>query len=352
MGSETKWKEYVMNKTFSAACAFALAFSAAACAPLQGANPAAGLDLVPPVLKKACAAGPDRLVLEFDEEPVLKADSLEIEPSLAVTGHEVKGTTIEIHTAPTQVIGEEYRLRATVEDASGNAAWLIARFYGYNPAPPRLVINEFITQGSATHPDLVELKVLDGGNMGGVTFYSGTPARWKQRFVFPAASVRRGDFILLHLKPQGLTAEIDETSSPAVSGGLDASAAAWDFWLKDGTGLSGNNGAISLCERPDGPLLDAVLYSTRASDSDSTYRGFGSFELREQADELFEAGGWLAAGEKIAPEDAVNPEGSTATRSICRSSDSADTNGKGDFHVVPTRQSSFGRDNSDEIYVP
>ncbi len=339
-----------MNKTFPAGIALALALTA--CAPVAPADGAAGLDLAPPVLLRVAASGPDRLVLEFDEPAVPGGAPPEINPSLAVTGCEVREKTIEITTAAAQEVGREYSLRLTVADSSGNSAWLIISFYGFNPSPPRLVINEFITRGTTSHPDLVELKAVASGNMGGVTFCCGTAASWNQRFVFPAFPVAKGDFILLHLKPQGLPAEIDETSSPAASGGLDSSPSAYDFWLRDGTGLSGNNGAISLYDRPDGTLLDAVLFSTRSSDSDADYRGFGSAELMEQADELAAAGGWAAAGPKIAPEDAVNPDPSTATRSLCRSSSSADSNGKADWHVVPTKGSTFGKDNCDEAYLP
>ncbi|MBN2351681.1 MAG: hypothetical protein JXD23_03855 [Spirochaetales bacterium] len=338
-----------MKKTFPVI--LALALSACACVPLAPSSGSAGIDLVPPVLLRASAEGPNRIVLEFDEPPVPGDGPVEIEPDLAIAGREARDKTILVFTESAQKIGAEYTLRLTVSDACGNSAWLAVRFYGYNPSPPRLLINEFITRGSSTHPDLVEIKVLEGGNMGGVAFYCGTPARWDKRFVFPPFTVCRGDFVLLHCKPQGLPEEIDETASPDASGGMDACPTAYDFWLPEGTGLSGNNGALSLCDRPEGKYLDAVLYSTRTSDADADYRGFGSYDVMEQADELAAAGAWMAAGEKIAPEDAVNPDASTTTRSLCRSSASADTDGKADFHIVPTRKSSFGRDNCDEIYT-
>jgi hypothetical protein len=341
-----------MNKSFLTGLLFAAALSTAACAPFQSTDAPASPDLVPPVLVKAVAAAADRIVLEFDESPSLAPDSLELKPDLSVSAHEVRDKTIVLTTAGAQAVGREYMLRLTVADAAGNSAWLIVRLYGFNPAPPRLLINEFITQGSATHPDLVEVRVMTGGNLGGLCFCSGTADINKYRFVFPPRLVATGDFILLHLKPQNLPVEIDETGAIDASGGLDASPVAYDFWVKDGSGLSGNNGVLSLYTQPDGALIDAVLYCNRASDSDTEYRGFGSADLMAQADELCAAGGWQAQGAKVAPEDAVNPTGSTATRSLCRSSGSADANGKSDFHIVPTKKSSFGRENSDEVYQP
>jgi hypothetical protein len=238
----------------------------------------------------------------------------------------------------------------TVSDTAGNSLWMIVRFYGFNPDLPTLVINEFTTQGSKTHPDLVEIKVLSGGNLGGVAFFRGTASLNTSRFVFPAMNVQPGDFILIHTKPAGISEEKNETAGKDVSGGLDASPSAYDFWMKDGQGLSGNNGIISIYSSPHGSLLDAVLYSTRTSDSDIQWRGFGSHDLREQADELIRLQAWQKSGELVAPEDSVNPEDSTATRSICRAADSGDTDGKSDFHIVPTKKASFGRDNSGEVF--
>ena len=104
-------------------------------------------------------------------------------------------------------------------------------------------------------------------------------------------------------------------------------------------------------EKPEGKLLDCVLYSNRTSSSDQKYRGFGSNRLMLCADELAAEGGWIAALEQIAPEDAVNPDDSTATRSICRSSSSNDTNSKIDWHITPTRGATFGEVNTDEVFI-
>jgi hypothetical protein len=137
-----------------------------------------------------------------------------------------------------------------------------------------------------------------------------------------------------------------------VSKGLDASDHAYDFWIPSGTGLGGNNGVLSVYDRPGGTCLDAVLYSNRTSQSDERYRGFGSREMLDQAEELARDGEWVITDARVMPEDAVNPEGSTGTRSICRSSLSADTDGPEDWHVVPTRKATFGSENSDEVYAP
>jgi hypothetical protein len=94
-----------------------------------------------------------------------------------------------------------------------------------------------------------------------------------------------------------------------------------------------------------------VLYSNRTSSSDEDYGGFGSSRMLARARELAAEGGWKTAAGSVAPEDGVNPEGSTATRSLCRSSGSADTDSAADWHIAPTRGSTFGAENSDESYA-
>jgi len=243
-------------------------------------------------------------------------------------------------------------MEAVVRDEYGNTLTFVAAFYGYNPSVPRMVINELTVRGSTTHPDMVEIKALTDGNMGGVVLYQGTPSSFTDRLVFPGLEIRAGEFVVVHFKPQGLPEETDEITDPGVSGGLDATPEAYDFWVPDGSGISGNNGVVSLYVCPGGPLVDGVLYSNRTSDSDTRYAGFGTRAVLERARELVDDQGWLIDGEAVRPEDAMNPEGSTATRSICRSSRSTDTNTAADWHIVPTRGASFGAENTDRVHVP
>ncbi len=188
--------------------------------------------------------------------------------------------------------------------------------------------------------------------MGGVTVYEGTPGSFDDRLVFPPFEVSAGDFVLVHFRPSGDPAEVNETTDSAASGGLDSSPAAWDFWVRGGDGLGGNNGVLSLFGSPGGTLLDGVLYSNRTSESDELYGGFGTAEVLVRARDLVTLGGWRTAGGQPSPEDAVNPDGSTSTRSICRWSSGEDTDAATDWHIVPTRGSTFGARNSDEVYVP
>jgi hypothetical protein len=247
--------------------------------------------------------------------------------------------------------GTEHALEAQVADKAGNHLRFVATFYGLNKAVPAMLINEFTTQGSGSHPDIVEIRILTNGNLAGSCIYEGVPGNWEQFFTFPDLNVEAGDFVVVHFKPQGIPEEINEVLRKDSSGGHDTSDGAWDFWVREGTGLSGNNGAITLCENPIGGIIDAVLYSNRTSTSDDRYRGFGSRAVAERADFLVTRDAWEADGQ-VRPEDAVNPDDSTATRSMARSTSGLDTNCRDDWHITPTRGLTPGAENTDEVYRP
>ncbi len=288
--------------------------------------------------------------LLLNEPSTLKANSSSIGPDLEIISTQSIESTLVI-TVETQTPGQKYFIKTTLEDRYHNSVDILAVFYGFNPQLPTVKINEFTTRGTGNHPDVVELKVKKEGNMAGMTLYQGTESNWKDRIIFPNFHVLADDFILIHFKPQGVPEEIDETEQRDASGGLDACDTAFDFWIRDGTGISGNNGVLSLCERPGGPIVDAVLYSNRTTESDQRYMGFGTRATMERAIELHENGGWIASGEFIRPEDGTNPDGSTGTRSICRSN-GEDTDSREDWYIVPTRHASFGEENSEEVYMP
>ena len=266
-----------MKGTYAAAWTLLLA----ACGPLADLREKLEPDLNPPALL-GFKVRQEQLELSFDEAPICALEDVHLPPPLELAGLNIEDARVLLSLAG-QVPGQRYTVELTVADTRGNSLSLAVELYGYNPRCPRLLINEFTPRGSSTHPDLIELKVLVPGDMAGLTLHQGTPSSWDARLVFPAFAVQRGEFILVHCKPQGIPEELDETASKEQSGGLDASPGAYDFWLRGASGMNGNNGVVSLFDRPGGLILDGVLYSNRSSSSDSQYRGFGSAESLERA---------------------------------------------------------------------
>jgi len=323
-----------------------------ACVPVPEARTVLSPDLTPPQVLSMVTTGPREIVLEFNEPVMPLPDTWGLTPPLGLKEMKTRETKLHLFLQEDQLEGAEYMLKISVRDTNRNSMDYLAPFYGHNSRVPEVVINEFITQGSGKHPDVVELYLKSAGNMAGVALYEGVPQDWSHRLIFPSLEVAAGDYIIVHFKPQGIAEEVTEITARDQSGGYDACDTAWDFWVPGGSGLSGNNGVLTLYKGVEEQLLDAVLYSNRTSQSDERYRGFGTKRALVRADSLMESGGWRIAGEMIAPEDGINPDDSTGTRSICRSSSSEDTDSREDWHITPTRGSTFGTVNSEERYEP
>ncbi len=325
----------------------------AGCVPELVSDALEPRDLTPAGVVAWDSSGSRELLVEFDEEIHPAPGGFAAAPDLGVLETLAEGSRLRIRTGADAAPGRAFSLEGLVEDASGNTTSFVLPFWGYNPALPRVVINEALTQGSSAHPDALELRSLEAGNLAGLAFFVGTPGHPVLRYVFPDCEVAAGAFIVLHMSPQGIPQEIDETEDPTASGGLDAAPEARDFWYRDGGGaLPGENGVLTLCRSPTGGLVDALLYSARTSESDSKYLGFGSQALLAQARDLASAGAWGFSGEDVRPEDAARSSGTTSTRTLCRSRDSGDSDSGSDWHVVPTRGSTIGSENTDERYEP
>ncbi len=337
----------------AAAAALVLAVLLSGCVPQVVSEVLAPRDLRPPSVRDWDAPGPGEFVVEFDEEVEASPADFASDPDLGALEVRGEGDRIRVLSPSPLDPGRSLSLEGTVRDAAGNSTSFVLPFRGYNPDLPRVLLNEALTQGTSTHPDLVELAVLDPGNLAGLTFRVGCASVPVQVYVFPPCEVAAGEFVVLHMKPQGLGEEVDETDDPAASGGLDAFPYSRDFWYTGGDGaLPGENGVLTLYRSTTGPILDALLYSARTSESDTKYAGFGSQSLLDQARGIVAEGAWRIAGAEVRPEDAARSEGTTSTRTLCRSSDSGDTDSAPDWHVVPTRGSTVGGTNSDAVYVP
>ncbi len=322
------------------------------CSPVADQRPLIKDDLRPPVFIKAEVADARHVTLSFSEPVSLDPALFAAVPELPLEGSSSEGGRLTLSFAADMAPGTEYSLEMTVADAADNTNTLLAKVFGFNPDVPALLLNEITTQGSGNNPDRVELLALSDGNTAGVAVFEGTLDFWDQVKILPAVEVTAGDYLVIHFKPSGSPDEVDETASVVECTATGAADTGWDFWVEGGTGLSGNNGVVSVYSHNAGTLLDGFLYSNRTSASDENYRGFGSASTMEKADQLWLQEGWTAADRLIAPEDAVNPDDSTATRSMCRMPGAEDTDSAADWFIVDTSQSSFGYENSTELYAP
>jgi hypothetical protein len=326
------------------------------CVPLEDPRPFSPGDLRPPSYLGLKQDDDVSLTLRFSESVTAVSGETAVSASdgspIPIEGMDDGAAQVSLRLAAAPEPGERCVITIRVADSGGNSLRALIPFYGLNTSLPPIIISEFTTQGSSTSPDMVELLVLEAGNTAGAVLCEGVDGDAIQKMVLPPIDAAGGDYIIVHFKPQGIPEEIDESVSKAESGGLKAHPEAWDLWVPGGSGLSGNNGVISLYNRPGGDPLDGVLYSNRTSSSDTDYDGFGSSAVLQRARELVRAGMWHTAEEAVRPEDAVNPDPSTATRSIFRMPGAADTNGAADWFIAPTSGATFGTENGTEVYAP
>ena len=323
------------------------------CAPGSNSRqPPFSIDLLPPVLQSAETVDERHLRFTFDESVVVDDIDPVVDPLMTVNTFDIRDEQLTIGFGVDQEIGREYTIRMSVADESGNSLSFLYSFSGWNPRIPGVLINEINPRGAGNNPDCVELFITKAGNLGGLILLVGTKSKYKESFVFPAVEVLQGEYILVHAKAEGIPEEIDETSELDESGGKLASDTARDFWIKGAPGLPGNNGALTLYTRKNGPVLDAILWTNRENDEEDEKLGWTRDGFIFASD-LAEAKAWtLASGDVPAPSDAFNVSFSTSTRSVCRASVPNDTDSARDWHIVPTRGQTFGAINTDSVYEP
>jgi hypothetical protein len=312
-------------------------------------------DLRPPAVVDWRSSAARELLIVFDEAVRAEAADFSCAEDVGVSAvaSGADGRELVITLSRDQAPGEAFSLSGLAFDLHGNATSFILPFWAYNPSPALLVINELGTVASASHPDAVEFFAKGAGSLAGLAFYVGLRGDYDHRYVFPHCEVAAGDYIVLHLRPQGIEGERDELFDKAASAGLDALPEAWDFWYREGGGgLPDKNGAVSLYDTPGGSIMDALLYSDRGGSADERYGGFGTASFQARATALIEAGAWSKAAEQARPGDCASSLGITSTRTLNRASDSGDSDHRDDWHIAPTSGISLGRVNGDEAYSP
>jgi hypothetical protein len=344
----------------SAALATALGLAAAAalscsCAPELLPAPFKPGDLSPPSVVDWGSRAADEYLIRFDE--AVRAVPGDLYGSDGVVPRELRaeddGRSLVIVLDGSPAPGARFSLAGLAYDLAGNALGFTLPFWGHNPEPAALLINELQSVGSSTRPDAVEFYAVGAGDLAGLAFYVGLRGDYELRYVFPSRRVAAGDYVVLHLRPQGLDDERDELVAKDESAGLWALPTAWDFWYREGGGgLPDKNGALSLFTSPVGSALDAVLYSDKESAPGQKYSGFGTSALEARVKALSVLGAWDFGPEGPRPEGCARSTGATSTRTLGRPPQPADTNGPADWYVCASGGASIGSSNSSTPYTP
>jgi len=292
-----------------------LVLAAASCVPDPAPAPLLPVaDLSPPAVLEAGPAGPRSFVLRFDEAVAPVSGSFALDPPLELAAF-ADGQELRIEFAEDLSPGADYIVVGEAEDSRGNGTRFLFRFPGWNGRPAALRLSELQAARNDTktrpHRDYAEFLATGDGNLGGIEL-SWTSTVKTASYRFPGAEVRAGDYIVLHLSPQGLPEEKDETGrDTALSGGVDATPGGRDFWCA-ALALPDENGALALRQRPGGPIAEGFFYA----DQDRSGQ-LGDDRLAAFVLELAAGGAWPLAGGPPAWEDALRWNPSSA-RSLNR----------------------------------
>ena len=275
-----------------------------------------GSDGKPPVLLSVKTESSNVVRLEFNEPVAPYGNSFD-----ACDVHQ-DGCDIVLSLKQNLKAGKCCRISGRVCDLQGNSCNVSVNVWGRNENPAGLVINEFTTKGTAKNPDRTELKVVSDGNIAGFAMYDGIPGNYRSMVVFDDTDVCKGDFIVVWW------------TTSASDGTLYSGPRAVDVCAGSETGLSENNGIITLSDSPSegANVIDCLAYSNGES---SQYGGFGTKEVQTRI-ETAKENKWLTA-------DIVSPVNSTATRSVSRKAD-------GTWYVTVTGGSTFGYENTSDAY--
>lgn len=308
-----------MIKPALALLPFALTLSCLACSRDTSSAIFPSADLRPPGLLEAGPTDSRTLVLRFDEPISQVEGSFVVEPAAELEA-KVEASDLLVTFSPKQRAGADYALAGEVDDQRGNRTRFLVRFAGWNDRAPELRLSELQTGKNSSktkpHRDYVELQARADGNIGGEELFWASSTK-SYSYKFPSAEVKKDEYIVLHLAPEGIPDEKDETGSDlAASGGVDSSATGRDFW-RSGSPLPDSSGVVGISIRPGAQPGDGLFYAPDSKSGD-----LPEDELSTALKLLVDAGVWPAAKEKAAWEDAFRWK-SSSSRPICRSSGEA-----------------------------
>ncbi len=213
-------------------------------------------------------------------EPVFSGGQIGLERVLEASSlQEDAGVTMRGVFPESQVLkpGVPYILSGVALDRNGNSLLFQVPFHGFNNRVAGVVLSEVRTEAQDIKKDkakleYVELYVHTAGNLAGISLWSANDDKKYGEYVFPAAEVKAGEYVVVHFRTMDEHASgcMDETGNDLnASTAPDSCAGVRDFWVPGTGSRLGKSDVILLRKRSGGPLMDALLY-VQSSAKEST----------------------------------------------------------------------------------
>ena len=212
--------------------------------------------------------------------------------------------------------GARYALYGEARDENGNTLTFCVPFIGFNSRIPKIVISGVHPQfasapsgGGDAKCEFVELYALTDGNVAGLAIQSAADGIDKA-FTLPAAEVRAGDVIVVHLRTKGDGCASETGRDLSLSSGWYTSPTVRDIWSPNEKACLGDKeDAIILVNDFTGDILDAVLYAHPET------AAWSNENVKDTAQKIAGKGIWKSA----LPGDAASTDGLTASKMLKRS---------------------------------
>jgi hypothetical protein len=317
-----------------------------------------------PVIANLAASSATTVVITFSRHIDMttldgSGDQFTFDGGLTVSGAVLSGKTVTLTTS-TQTAGQVYTLTfagTAIKDTMGNMFMPPtpnASVFGFT-VQAGVVINELnanISKGC----DLVELRVISDGTMGGFRLVEriGSLSQSELNYTFPQGfNVTKNAIVMFHessgsaaCNPNGATQEVTTTTDQpgsAYGGNYDT---AFDFWGSD-AGLVGTTDNVITLFDGTGTMIDTVFLQgsgSGASDTIAAANLAGAANQWSPAETNYSDADYIAA----AVAGMQTTGGSATGTSIQRVSD-MDTNSKADWAIAAE---TFGTINAGQATLP
>jgi len=308
-----------------------------------------GSSLQAPVFENCRAVSEEEIEFVFSQPVTVR--SLDFYPDMRIlsveNGSRVR-VTVDSGVPPGTIITADL----LAEDENKNTINVIVSLRSRNNRMPDLVINEICTEYSNTpagkKSEFIELKMMTGGNLGAMRLVirGNTNAASQTIYEFAPVEVKKGDYVVLHLRtydPQSrdeLGVNLDESK------GMNSSPVSRDFWIAGTDKLLHKTSFIYLMDQDDN-VINAVIISEK-QDAWWTKEYFA-----HAANFLFAKNAWRSAGGGVySPSDAVISALTTNTRTICRDEITANTNSASDWYITASSSATPGGLNNPKRFAP
>ena len=222
--------------------------------------------------------------------------------------YEVLEEGMEIRLAFAEPVQEGRRITVDllVEDADRNTLNVIIPFRTRNDRMPLIVFNELRLDYSNPRIEFIEFYVLEPGNLGAMRLFIAHQSMTTPFYEFAPVEVKRGDYIVLHMRTQNENS-VDELGEDInISQGDGANDNARDFWVSGNRRLLHSPNGLWLLDQDDN-IIDSLLLSLNP-EADINNRTFLA-----AAEFLVSKGEW-----SMDPHNAIITRGTAATRTLNR----------------------------------